>query len=125
MRAARMLNDVVEKFLREHPQSKDSRVVVRIYADVTSLSKQLAKSKLIGLEKRSIMPFAAGFTRAMGHYDFVDALDEEGTRFKIRGMLTRVESEEQLGVTAPSLRSSTKVEYTQNDDPFCSWRDRS
>ncbi|KAJ4359739.1 uncharacterized protein N0V89_000295 [Didymosphaeria variabile] len=84
MRAARMLNEVVEKFLREHPQAKDSRVVVRIYADVTNLSKQLAKTKLIGLEKRSIMPFAAGFTRAMGHFDFVDALDEEGTRFKIR-----------------------------------------
>ncbi|KAL1594484.1 hypothetical protein SLS60_010244 [Paraconiothyrium brasiliense] len=84
MRAARMLNEVVEKFLREHPQAKDSRVMVRIYADVTNLSKQLAKTKLIGLEKRSIMPFAAGFTRAMGHFDFVDALDEEGTRFKIR-----------------------------------------
>lgn len=85
MRAARMLTDVVEKLLREHPQARDSRVVVRIYADVTNLSKQLAKAKLIGLEKRSIMSFAAGFTRAMAHFDFVDALDEEGTRFKIRG----------------------------------------
>ncbi|KAK7183667.1 hypothetical protein DPSP01_009547 [Paraphaeosphaeria sporulosa] len=84
MRAARMLTDVVEKLLREHPQARDSRLVVRIYADVTNLSKQLAKTKLIGLEKRSIMPFAAGFSRAMAHFDFVDALDEEGTRFKIR-----------------------------------------
>lgn len=89
MRAARMLNDVVEKLLREHSHARDSRVVVRIYADVTNLSKQLAKTKLIGLEKRSIMPFAAGFTRALGHFDFVDALDEEGTRFKIRGELIR------------------------------------
>ena len=85
MRAARMLNDVVEKFLREHPSAKDSRVVVRVYADVTNVSKQLAKMKIIGLEKRSLMGFASGFTRAMGGFDFTDSLDEEGTRFKIRG----------------------------------------
>jgi hypothetical protein len=95
MRAARMLNDVVEKLLREHPETGDSRVVVRIYADVTNLSKQLAKTKLIGLEKRSIMPFAAGFTRAMGQFDFVDALDEEGTRFKIRGTFTKMKAKKQ------------------------------
>jgi hypothetical protein len=95
MRAARMLNDVIEKFLREHPKAGDSRVVVRIYADATNLSKQLAKTKLIGLEKRSIMPFAAGFTRAMGHFDFVDALDEEGTRFKIRGKLIKMKAKKQ------------------------------
>ncbi|KAL5422498.1 hypothetical protein PMIN04_004640 [Paraphaeosphaeria minitans] len=84
MRAARMLTDVVERLLREYPHARDSRLVVRIFADVTVLSKQLAKTKLIGLEKRSIMPFAAGFTRTMAHFDFVDVLDEEGTRFKIR-----------------------------------------
>lgn len=95
MRAARMLTDVIEKLLREHPQARDSRVVVRIYADVTNLSKQLAKTKLIGLEKRSIMPFAAGFTRAMAYFDFVDALDEEGTRFKIRGKFVRKKAKKQ------------------------------
>lgn len=92
MRAARMLNDVVEKHLREHPHTKESRVVVRIYADVTNVSKQLAKTKIIGLEKRSLMPFAAGFTRALGGFDFVDSLDEEGTRFKIRGKSNCVSS---------------------------------
>jgi len=86
MRAARMLNDVVEKYIRESlPQLKDVRVIVRIYADLTNLSKQLAKSKLTGLEKRSLAPFAAGFTRAINLFDFVDALDEEGTKFKLRG----------------------------------------
>jgi hypothetical protein len=86
MRAARMMNDTVEKYLQQSvPQARASRVVVRVYADLTNLSKQLAKSKVTGLEKRSIAPFTAGFTRAMSLFDFVDTLDEEGTKFKIRG----------------------------------------
>ena len=85
MRTARMLNDAVEKFLKDHPVTRESRVLVRVYADMTNLSKHLAKTKVIGLEKRSLMPFAAGFTRALGGFDFMDSLDEEGTRFKIRG----------------------------------------
>ncbi|KAF1833744.1 hypothetical protein BDW02DRAFT_569726 [Decorospora gaudefroyi] len=85
MRAARMLNDAVEKYLQQSvPQARTARVIVRIYADLTNLSKQLAKSRLIGLEKRSISPFSAAFTRAISLFDFVDALDEEGTKFKIR-----------------------------------------
>lgn len=87
MRAARMLNDAVEKYLQQSvPEARTARVIVRIYADLTNLSKQLAKSKVAGLEKRSIAPFSAAFTRAISHFDFVDALDEEGTKFKIRGM---------------------------------------
>lgn len=86
MRAARMLNDAVEKYLRDSlPETRDCRVIVRIYADITGLSKLLAKSKLVGLEKRSLAAFTAGFTRAINLFDFVDALDEEGTKFKIRG----------------------------------------
>jgi hypothetical protein len=87
MKAARMLNEAVEKYLRESiPQARDANIVVRMYADLTGLSKSLAKSKLVGLEKRSLAPFAAGFTRAINLFDFVDALDEEGTKFKIRGI---------------------------------------
>jgi hypothetical protein len=87
MRAARMLNDAVEKYLQQNvPEAQSSRIVVRVYADLTNLSKQLAKSKVTGLEKRSIAPFSAAFTRAISLFDFVDALDEEGTKFKIRGM---------------------------------------
>ncbi|KAF2652677.1 hypothetical protein K491DRAFT_695392 [Lophiostoma macrostomum CBS 122681] len=85
MKAARMLNSAVEKYLRDAlPEARDCRLVVRIYADVTGLSKQLAKAKLVGLEKRSLAAFTAGFTRAIGLCDFVDALDGEGTKFKIR-----------------------------------------
>jgi hypothetical protein len=84
MRAARMLNDAVEKYLQQSvPQARNARVIVRIYADLTSLSKKLSKSKVIGFEKRSISPFSAAFTRAISLFDFVDALDEEGTKFKI------------------------------------------
>jgi hypothetical protein len=81
-----MLNDAVEKYLQQNvPEAQSSRIVVRVYADLTNLSKQLAKSKVTGLEKRSIAPFSAAFTRAISLFDFVDALDEEGTKFKIRG----------------------------------------
>lgn len=89
MRAARMLSDAVEKYLLHSvSHARDARVIVRIYADLTNLSKQLAKSKVVGLEKRSISSFTAGFTRAMSLFDFVDALDEEGTKFKITGMIS-------------------------------------
>lgn len=86
MRAARMLNEAVEKYLYQSvPQARGARIVVRVYADLTNLSKQLAKSKLSGLEKRSLASFSAAFTRALSMFDFVDALDEEGTKIKIRG----------------------------------------
>ena len=53
MRAARMLSDAVEKYLvHSVVHARNARVIVRIYADLTNLSKQLAKSKVIGLEKR-------------------------------------------------------------------------
>jgi len=86
MRAARMLNEAVEKYLHQSvPEARNLRIVVRVYADLTNLSKQLARSKLTGLEKRSLGAFSAAFTRAISSFDFVDALDEEGTKFKIRG----------------------------------------
>lgn len=88
MRAARLLNDAVEKYIYHSiHKARTARIVVRIYADLTTLSKQLARTKVVGLEKRSIASFAAGFTRAFGLFDFVDALDGEGTELKIRGML--------------------------------------
>lgn len=87
MRAARMLNDAVEKYLHQSvPEARTARIVVKIYADLTNVSKQLAKSKLTGLEKRSLAPFSAAFTRAISLFDFVDALDEEGCKYKIRGI---------------------------------------
>lgn len=86
MRAARKLNDAVEEYLRQNvPQTSSARVIVRIYANLTNLSLQLGKMKLTGLEKRSIASFTAAFTRALSLFDFVDTLDDEGTKFKIRG----------------------------------------
>ena len=88
MRAARELNKVVEHFLHENLHAPaNTRIIVRIYCDLTNLSKVLARFKLTGMEKRSLSSFTAGFTRALPLFDYVDALDEEGTRFKIRGML--------------------------------------
>ncbi|KAG9187340.1 hypothetical protein G6011_05211 [Alternaria panax] len=85
MRAARMLNEAIEKYLQQSaPQACTARIYVKIYADLTNLSKQLARSKVIGFEKRSLSPFSAAFTRAISLFDFIDALDEEGTKFKIR-----------------------------------------
>ena len=53
MRAARMLNEAIEKYLQQNaPQAHAVRIHVKIYADLTNLSKQLAKSKIIDLEKR-------------------------------------------------------------------------
>ena len=89
MRAARKLNDAIDKYIDQNvPQTLSRRIVVRIYANVTNLSKQLSKLKLTGQEKRSIADFTAGFTRAMSLFDFIDTLDEEGTKFKIRGKVT-------------------------------------
>jgi hypothetical protein len=85
MRAARMLSDAIEKYLQQNiPQARSARIHVKIYADLTNLSKQLARSKIVGLEKRSLSPFSAAFTRAISLFDFVDALDEEGAKVKIR-----------------------------------------
>jgi hypothetical protein len=84
-----MLDEAVGKYLQQNvPAARTSRIVLRVYADLTNLSKQLAKSKLVGMEKRSIAPFTSAFTRTISHFDFVDTLDEEGTKFKIRGKLT-------------------------------------
>ncbi|PVI05055.1 hypothetical protein DM02DRAFT_610926 [Periconia macrospinosa] len=87
MRAARMLNDAVEGYVRDSLPKKvfqGSRIIVRIYADLTNLSVRLAKAKLCGNEKRSLAHFTAGFTRTINFFDFMDTLDEDGTRFKIR-----------------------------------------
>ncbi|KAL6702911.1 hypothetical protein ACN47E_000812 [Coniothyrium glycines] len=85
MRAARLLNDAIERHIRQAiPNGSDARIIVRIYANFATLSKQLAQSKLVGFDKRSIAPFVAGFNRAFSFIDLVDTLDEEGTKFKIR-----------------------------------------
>lgn len=89
MRAARMLQDAVDNYMREFlPRAQGARIVTRVFADLTGLSIRLAKAKLTGNEKRSVSSFTAAFTRAINFSDFIDTLDEEGTRFKIRGSIS-------------------------------------
>jgi hypothetical protein len=113
MRAARMMNDAVEKYLQQSvPEARNARIVVRIYADLTNLSKNLAKSKLTGLEKRSLGAFSAAFTRAISSFDFVDALDEEGTKFKIRGTIASMDHEACFGSLTDMQNSSAQPHRT-------------
>ena len=67
-------------------QAENCRVMVRVYANMLGLSKTLARAGMVGHEARALSPFASGFNRAEGLFDFVDAADKkEGSDFKIRG----------------------------------------
>jgi hypothetical protein len=67
-------------------QADNCRIMVRVYANMLGLSKALARVGMVGHEARSLSPFTAGFNRAEGLFDFVDAADKkEGSDFKIRG----------------------------------------
>ena len=85
-RAAHLLRQTVKDSLRnrglEHCQ-----IMVRIYANLSGLSKALSKVKLAGPEKRSLAPFVANFNRSNELFDFVDAGElKENADFKIRAM---------------------------------------
>ena len=86
--AARLLSQAVELYLqREFPAAaRATNVVMRVYADLTSLSKNLAKEGAVGFDKRSLAPFSSAFSSKIGLCDWVDTLDAEGTRAKIKGM---------------------------------------
>lgn len=85
--AARALNEAVQDNLRrqglEHCQ-----IMVRVYANVTGLSKALSRAGLSGPEKRSLAPFIASFNRTYGLCDMMDAGDlKENADFKLRALL--------------------------------------
>ena len=85
-RAAQLLNDAVKSSLRgrglEH-----CRIMVRVYANLSGLSKAMSKVKLAGPEKRSLAPFVASFNRSNDLFDFVDAGElKENADFKIRAL---------------------------------------
>ena len=87
LKAARQINDAVEKSLARKGIEKCD-IVVRVYANLVGLSKALYKGGLCGAEKRSLAPFAAGFNRAYGLHDFIDAGElKENADFKLRAML--------------------------------------
>ncbi|KAL7787071.1 hypothetical protein V8C37DRAFT_274721 [Trichoderma ceciliae] len=85
--AAQLLNESIKISLRrkglEHCQ-----VMVRVYADLVSLSRVLRRAGFIGAEKRSLSPFVASFNRSYGLSDFVDAGEwEEKIDLKLRATL--------------------------------------
>jgi hypothetical protein len=84
--AAKMLNDTVKNSLR-YRGLEHCRTMVRIYANLSGLSKACCKAGLCGPEKRSLAPFVAAFNRSADLTDFVDAGElKENADFKIRAM---------------------------------------
>ncbi|KLP03355.1 uncharacterized protein FFB20_02132 [Fusarium fujikuroi] len=86
-RAAKQLNDTIKDSLR-HKGLESCKVMVRIYANLTGLSKALCKNGLAGAEKRSFSSFTAGFNRSYGLADFIDAGKlKENADFKVKAIL--------------------------------------
>ncbi|KAI1359811.1 hypothetical protein F5Y08DRAFT_64777 [Xylaria arbuscula] len=86
-KAAQHLNNVVKKSLQgkglEHCD-----VMIRIYANLSNLSRTLSRHGLATPDKRSLAPFVANFNRSYGLTDFVDAGElKENADFKIRALL--------------------------------------
>lgn len=85
--AAQLLNNSIKARLRQK-NLEHCDTMVRVYANVTGLSKALSKAGLIGAEKRSLAPFIADFNRQYPLSDFVDAGEfKENADFKLRGLL--------------------------------------
>ncbi|QGA14932.1 hypothetical protein EYB26_002588 [Talaromyces marneffei] len=86
VRAARLLSHSIKALLP--PDIPDScPIMVRIYANVFSLSAALARANLIDKEARSFSKFASSFTHAQDLFDFVDVdTKNEGAKSKIREM---------------------------------------
>ncbi|KAI0156454.1 hypothetical protein GGR57DRAFT_463470 [Xylariaceae sp. FL1272] len=85
--AAQKLNDAIKGSLKRKGL-EFCNVMIRVYANLSSLSKSLAKKGLTGPEKRSLAPFVSEFNRSYELTDFVDAGElKEGADFKIRALL--------------------------------------
>ncbi|KAL1969411.1 hypothetical protein VTN77DRAFT_8849 [Rasamsonia byssochlamydoides] len=82
--AAQALSDAIKELLQLNSDSEQCRVMVRVYSNLSGLSKSLSRAGLVGHEARSLAPFTASFTRAQDLFDFVDAGDKDGAGFKIR-----------------------------------------
>ncbi|QPC70700.1 hypothetical protein HYE68_001452 [Fusarium pseudograminearum] len=86
-RAAKQLNDTIKDSLRRKGL-ETCEVMVRVYANLTGLSKALCKNGLAGAEKRSLSSFTAGFNRSYGLADFIDAGElKENADFKLKAIL--------------------------------------
>jgi hypothetical protein len=86
-RAAKQLNDTIKDSLRRKGL-ETCEVMIRVYANLTGLSKALCKNGLAGAEKRSLSSFTAGFNRSYGLADFIDAGElKENADFKLKAIL--------------------------------------
>jgi hypothetical protein len=67
---------------------KNSRVIVRIYADLQALSFSAGKSGLISKKSgpRALAPFAFQFSQVSPFFDFTDVGDRHFVKIKISGM---------------------------------------
>ncbi|KAL4912920.1 hypothetical protein BDW62DRAFT_206071 [Aspergillus aurantiobrunneus] len=88
--AARLLHDSIAGLVRELLGSVRSQcqIMVRIYSNLSALSKTMARAGLVGCEERSLSSFASAFTGAQAFFDFVDTGDMNGgPKLKIQEML--------------------------------------
>ncbi|KAH7464458.1 hypothetical protein FOMA001_g17636 [Fusarium oxysporum f. sp. matthiolae] len=86
-RAAKQLYDTIKDSLR-CKGLETCEVMVRVYANLTGLSKALCKNGLAGAEKRSLSSFTTGFNRSYGLADFIDAGElKENADFKLKAIL--------------------------------------
>jgi len=70
--AATLSNAINELVAERFPHLGEPRVIVRIYADIKSLSDLLVKAKIIDV-KSIFEDFVRGFNGAKQLFDFVDA----------------------------------------------------
>ena len=85
-KAAALLNAAITGSLRSRGL-EHCRIMVRVYANLSGLSKVLSTVKLAGPEKRSLAPFVSSFNRSNDLFDFVDAGElKENADFKIKAL---------------------------------------
>ncbi|KAI0203012.1 hypothetical protein F4808DRAFT_418792 [Astrocystis sublimbata] len=86
-RLAQHLHLEIEQSLRKKGLDRCD-VMVRIYANLASLSRILSRHGLATADKRSLSPFVANFNRSYGLMDFIDAGElKENADFKIRALI--------------------------------------
>ncbi|KAK4462105.1 hypothetical protein QBC42DRAFT_84035 [Cladorrhinum samala] len=85
--AAKLINDRIRESL--YRKGLDNcAIMVRVYANVSGLSKALSKTGVVGADSRSLAPFIANFNRSYGLTEFIDAGQlKENSDFKIRALL--------------------------------------
>jgi hypothetical protein len=93
LKAAHCLKAAVTKYiLNTATVPKDSRIVVRIYADLQALSFSAGIAGLISKknEPRALAPFAFRFSQVSPFFDFTDVGDRQSVNTKIIGMCSIV-----------------------------------